>query len=187
MYGPARLFSTENFEEYNGVIRGAIFLSNRQGTSQDLSNHFSSRVALKTLAKGGGRITSVVNYFNKDPQFCSLLFNEGNSTSYPPGLLRNGFYQGTSHRPKKHTIHNFPNQNKLRHGLWPYGLDYNKLVSIVLYKSAMCCNGDICHLGSSVVLSPENGRSIYCRIAELVHLSSNDINTQRLLESTGMV
>ncbi|KDN46955.1 hypothetical protein RSAG8_04032, partial [Rhizoctonia solani AG-8 WAC10335] len=52
-FGPAILFSTERFESFNGVFRGASIFSNRQSPSRDIALSFAGLDRVKHLATGG--------------------------------------------------------------------------------------------------------------------------------------
>jgi hypothetical protein len=52
-FGPAVLFSTEQFESFNGVFRAASIFSNRQAPSRDIALTFAGLDRVKHLATGG--------------------------------------------------------------------------------------------------------------------------------------
>ncbi|PLW26028.1 hypothetical protein PCANC_22405, partial [Puccinia coronata f. sp. avenae] len=52
-FGPASLFSTEEFESYNGVLRQASIHSNRQLPGRDMAVTFDNYATLKFVVSGG--------------------------------------------------------------------------------------------------------------------------------------
>ncbi|KAH9820476.1 hypothetical protein DFH28DRAFT_1217996 [Melampsora americana] len=52
-FGPACLFATEKFEQFNGVLRGCSIHSNRQSPGRDVATTFTTYRLLRVLLSGG--------------------------------------------------------------------------------------------------------------------------------------
>ncbi|KAG9090807.1 hypothetical protein FRC06_000869, partial [Ceratobasidium sp. 370] len=52
-FGPALLFSTERFESFNGVFRGASMFSNGHAPSRDIAHRFGDLDRVKHVSSGG--------------------------------------------------------------------------------------------------------------------------------------
>ncbi|POW01170.1 hypothetical protein PSTT_12643 [Puccinia striiformis] len=66
-FGPASLFSTENFESFNGVLRKSSTHSNKQAPGRDIAINFSNQSATRFLLSGGVKY----NKTNKSTSKCS--------------------------------------------------------------------------------------------------------------------
>ncbi|KAH9447712.1 hypothetical protein Pst134EB_021714 [Puccinia striiformis f. sp. tritici] len=66
-FGPASLFSTENFESFNGVLWKSSTHSNKQAPGRDIAINFSNQSATRFLLSGGVKY----NKTNKSTSKCS--------------------------------------------------------------------------------------------------------------------
>ena len=185
-YGPARLFATESFESFNGNIRAAIFLSNRQAPSLDLAQHYASQTSLATLAWGSTfSADAVTNYANANPDFCQVFLDEKRHVEHQPGSLVLAYYTGNSHQPLSYQWANYPERELLQRALLPHNI---LLVNLQVrpFRGVIDQASKRCGLKSCVSIATER-ESVhrFYRIHHIVELESQDQDMNTFLKHTG--
>ncbi|EUC61135.1 hypothetical protein RSOL_383950 [Rhizoctonia solani AG-3 Rhs1AP] len=186
-FGPALLFSTERFESFNGIFRGASVFSNRQSPSRDIGLSFAGLDRAKHLATGGyWRDTQTNDWRTASPKLQELI------RSHPvfAGLLGLDF----SEEPVPGNIYFYPQERSMtgsrmhidRSETWDHVMarlaiemaNPSTATDEFMYasvKGIVSQSGDIIEQGDSVIYnvsenptSLEHPQYLFARVVELL-------------------